>query len=234
MNRLLGFVAAVALGSSVAVAQLPDFQFTVETVGGGTWNAWNDPNSWTAEYLGGDKWSVVGGYEQNGVGMEFNMELDTDPFISNAFTLTNNTGSTQTFIVNVSLVINPAVPAPSQLFGSISGAIVDKDGIGGALVSALPGEGLYNPLLDGAVYGPGQLLLDPYSQTAPVGGTNVIGPANFSDNNGPAVLVDIGIRNRFELSPGDSVSLVSTLNVVPEPASLVLLALGGLFAARRR
>ena len=238
MKLRLGIVVlASALWAGAAMAQ-PNFGFTVQTVGGNTWNAANDPNSWSAT-PNGNGWDVVGQKTTGTWQGNWNMFLDADPVVSNGFTLKNNTAVDQTYVVIVTLPIAPPVPAPTQLFGSVGLTLSDLDGVPAptyATVSSALGDSIYTPIIDGVDYVPGKLLLDPFSFSvnAPFQVLSLPGPNNFNNPAGPNALVSIGIRNVFKLSAGDQVSIQSTFVVTPEPASMLLLALGGVLALRRR
>jgi hypothetical protein len=159
--------------------------------------------------------------------------------VTNSFSLTNNTAATQTFIVTISVPIAPPVGGPTQLFGSVSGSLADANNAGGppfwATTATPTADSMYVPMIDGVNFNPGRLLLDPFTVnangplfTVPFGG------ANFNNNAGPAAVLTIGIRNAFTLTPGDSITLQSTFNLVPAPGTLGLLAFAGIAVGRRR
>lgn len=189
----------------------------------------------------GYEWHAQGNWNTAGWSTLLNADMDTDPFVTNNITFTNNTLVTQNFVVTITLPISPAFGAPTQLFGSVSGALSDTNQQQSvspfwATAAALAGDSIYVPLIDNAFYNPGRLLNDPFAvnvATVPLD-TTPFGGVNFSNNLGPAANVSIGIRNSFTLSPGDSIGLLSTFSLVPAPSGLSLLALAGLSFSRRR
>jgi hypothetical protein len=164
---------------------------------------------------------------------------NSDPFVTNNFTLTNLSGSTQTFTITSTIGIVPIGPA-SLTSGSIDGSITDNPTYGGATISTVSGNALYTALIDGSDYL--TLLDDLYSVTVPgsSGGSADVGPASFTNQLGPAITSDIGIRIQFSLTAGDSVSFTSVFSVeetaVPVPAAVWLFGSGliGLVGIARR
>jgi hypothetical protein len=233
-------IAASAAMASVALAQPgtppTDMNLTIQTVDGANWNWQNagSPGTWVQDAVNPNQWAINGNVTRSTFAIDFGLQLDPDPFISNSFNLTNNTAVTQTYTVTVTLPISPAVAFPSQTFGSVSGSLVDGNGDGASLVTTTgPGSAIYTAIIDGTDYM--QLITDPFSISAPPFATTPIGPANFGLLSGqPGANSTIGIRNTFTLSPGDSVNFVSTFLIIPSPGAVSLLALGGLVAARRR
>ncbi len=97
------------------------------------------------------------------------------------------------------------------------------------------------PLFDGLIDGGSALsiITSPYSFSAPfAGGTSNIPATNVGLPGptipGPAALSTIGINHTFTLTPGDTVALTSFFIVVPEPASLGLMACGAVLIGLRR
>lgn len=168
---------------------------------------------------------------------------NSDPFVTNNFTVTNLSGSTQTFTITSTIGIVPIGPA-SLTSGSIDGSLTDNPTslgtYGGATISTVSGSALYTALIDGGAFK--TLLDDPVSVTVPgtSGGSADVGPASFSNLLGPAITSDIGIRIKFSLTAGDSVSFTSVFSVVetavPVPAAVWLFASGmlGLIVVARR
>lgn len=170
--------------------------------------------------------------------LAWNMTVDPDPFINGAFALTNNTNLYQTYTLIVQLPIAPAITPSSLMGGSMGGSLTDAnfDALGG-LSTAGPSP-LYAGMIDGVQVLP--IYAHPSSWSFAFAGQTITIPQINSGLPGPtipgpAVLNNIGIQHRFTLSPGDSVSFTSFFVVqVPEPATLSVLALGGLALLRRR
>ena len=169
----------------------------------------------------------VGGWDVTAL----NLFADPDPTVSNTISVTNNTASTQTFVITVTLPIAPAFGPPSFIKGSVSGSVTDTSGDGnGATFATAGGNPVYTALIDGSSVA--TLLDAPLSiVTAGFGSANV--PVDdFGIPNAVSVpvatLTDIAITLRFSLTAGDSASLTSVFNVepIPETGTAILLAVG--------
>jgi hypothetical protein len=162
----------------------------------------------------------------------WNFTVDPDPAVFGGFSFMNVTGIPQNF--SVSLVLPAVVPSPAQMRGTIAGSLLDA-GNDGAVLSTVPGVALYTAIIDGS---PVKTLLDDpflFSVGPAASGTWPTSPAAFGFEPAPPVATMIGIDHQFSLSGGfDIVTFVTRFEVIPEPATLCLLALCGLALVRRR
>ncbi|MCB9853526.1 MAG: PEP-CTERM sorting domain-containing protein [Phycisphaerales bacterium] len=168
-----------------------------------------------------------------GWGLTWDLTIDPDPGISGVAAFTNLTGVTMNFTYNVSALSTIAIGSPT-VFGSSAITVTDGVSLGGATMSALTGDSIYNAFINAATQG--TLFNDPYSLVAPQFGSN-------SDNaswgpqaaTGPLAIGDtFGINHDFSLTPGDQATVNSNFFIIPEPATLGLLAFGGIVMLRRR
>lgn len=236
-------VGAALSASAMGQTTTPptDMNLTIQTVGGSNWNWQNagSPGTWTQD-AATQRWSISGSVTRPTFDVtQFALSLDADPFVSNAFTLVNNTAVTQTYTVSVVLPVTPALAAFTQTLGSFSISILDSNGNSTVTAATTgPGSAMYNAYIDGVLYQ--QLAAHPttYTASGTPGATLGSGPLTFSFPSGqPGVATSIGITNTFTLTPGDTAQLVSSFFIAPEipaPGALGLLGLGGLVAARRR
>lgn len=239
-------VVALAGAASVALA-VPtppptDMNMFISQVGGPSWQWQNSqPGTWTQNAGNPNLWNLTGSASSSAFAVDFSLDLNPDPFISNTFALTNNTASVQTYNITVVLPVSPVVLAPSQASGSISGSVGDANFNGFAQMTSVgPGTAIYTALIDGSPYQ--QLLPDPFTvTTAPIPGNTTPFPTgtNFFlfPSGQPGVVTSIAINNQFTLTPGDSVTMVSTFfieTLIPTPGAAGLGAVGVLALARRR
>ncbi len=176
---------------------------------------------------------------------DWNLSGEFDPMLNIGFGF-KNTGATATFTIVSSIPVAPL--GPTSLMGGSTGGSVTDDGNGvGGLGTATP-DPFYVGLIDGAPQAATALLPDPtnipgagFPGTFAFGGQTVNIPAVSvglpgPTIPGPAVAASIGIRHRFQLATQDSVGVSSFFQVVPEPgtASLVALGVTGLALLRRR
>ncbi len=219
--------SAELLAGPIQTGQLPTVSISIDNV----------PSSWTyspsaTEYRPAQ--DPDGGYELAGprdfdilsnrahVRVE-ELQFDPDPFVLNNILVTNTTTSTQIFSAFVGLPTT--FSAPNFISGNVRTNVIDGGNDGATIATAAP-TALYQAQIDGLTVA--TLQNHPFSVVAPAGGSNTA-----SDSFGPSlgavpVTSNIGIQLRFSLTPGDTASILSRFDVVavPEPASVVLVAVG--------
>jgi PEP-CTERM motif len=169
----------------------------------------------------------------------YNMSVGFDPFISASVDVINNTASIQTYSLTFTLPISPAITIGSRVGGSTQGGVTDASFNGIGILSTVgAGSALYYGLIDGSNVLP--LFPDLNTINVPFAGgsASVTTSAGLPGPTiaGPNALTSIGIKHEFSLTPGDRATFTSFFVVepVPEPASLSLLAIGGLMLLCRR
>ncbi len=238
--------AAVALlglcGSAFAGLAAPTGWDMVINFNGGTWRASNNPSTWTigpVEKNGKTVWQVDGFFQSAHWSCDWTLELDPDPFVFQNILMTNLTAAPATFSVTTTLPVFPTFPGPNTMDGSISGSIINQNNApdvfgNGATVKSFGALPFFEGIVDNVLVPTAQLRTAPQLHTVPGFGTNAIPMESFAGLPAPANLVNIGIRNNFELGNGDSVNFFSTFQIVPTPGGLALVVVGGIAAVRRR
>ncbi len=231
--------ALAALGVSTAASASVVGNTVTVNLCGGSGSCWNNTwvvgstSSWSNITANGSDWNAVINTLQAGL----------DPSVTNNFSLTNTSASTQTYTMTTSLTTGPIGPA-TVTSGSV-GATATSNGNSAATVSTSGSNAIYTALIDGSSFQ--SLFYPPFSQSTPYptgGGSLTFSSAFGLPGNtvpGPAVGSGIGIQIEFALTPGDSVGFTSNFQVqpVPLPASLILFGSGliglmGLIGIARR
>jgi hypothetical protein len=202
------------------------------------------PTEWTptGSDNGDESFNFVGSRTADHWVCEWNIDAKADPWISAVVTLTNNTAFTQTYTFVSTLPIAP-ITLSTLHAGSMQGGLTDNsyDSIDGTITTdSVSGDPLFYGLIDGSPVL--SIYPDSTSYSAPFDGGSVSIPAmnvgydgfgNPTLASGPA-LVSIGIQHRFTLTPGDSATFTSHFVVVPEPATMTMLAVGSTLLLWRR
>ncbi len=175
---------------------------------------------------------------QFGVNLSWDLESDADPFVTGVINVFNFTGSTTTFTLNFMQPVAPAVVNGTGT-GSIAIAIQDVFNSGSGTLSSAGGGPIYTPQVDGAAFGAGTLLSGT-SLGISTAGETVSTNASFGPSAVGAVGTSLGLEIEFSLTNLDLATGTSIFEVVevPEPSSIVLLAIGlvsiGVWRKRRR
>ncbi len=164
------------------------------------------------------------------------VSFDADPFIAGNFAVTNMQPTDQTFVLTVTMLTAFNTGGSTTVDGGTAISISDANGSGSATMSTFPGSPIYSAEINGGTVAR-TLFDDVYSLSPLALPFAVTGDFdNYFAEAGPAVgtLTDISIVHTFTVSPGDRATVNSTFNIVPEPATLTILALGGIALVRRR
>jgi hypothetical protein len=185
-----------------------------------------------------DEWELT--QLQNQVPMfdlaNWSLSMDSDPFVTNNFTITNTSGSTQTYSLATSIGVSPTIPI-GAMRGSIGYTLTNN--VGASATLATSGVSIYRATIDGNV---ARTLWDsPNSFSAGSTGASS-NDFGFPTREAAPESIDstIGILITFSLTDGDSVSFTSNFDVqpvvVPVPAAAWLFGSGllGLFGLSRR
>jgi hypothetical protein len=148
-----------------------------------------------------------------------------------------NTDAAGTFTFEVGIPVTVSLPAGTAMSGSSSITINDSNLNGAASVSAPAGGAIYQGRINGTPVA--TLFDDPYSLSPSFPPTTTSDNASFS--GATASVLNVGdvmsIQHTFVLSARDGATGNSNFVIIPEPASFVLIALGGIAAlvmSRRR
>lgn len=241
----LAAVAGLALFASSAGADVIGAPISIhgQLETGETYD-WDMPTSWGT-------WDASGNYAfanealeidiQNGSGETvlrlsgMRLEYLADPQVNLNFNVFNPLGISQTFTVNSALLTFPAISGATAT-ASASVTVTDVTN-NGASYSGLQGGGkAYRANYNGVGLVPSgttyATLVNPVAVAAGSGtgvGSAVVGPDPL-----PGSITSMASQWKFSLSGTDGASGTSTFEVIPSPAGLALLGLGGLVAARRR
>ena len=160
--------------------------------------------------------------------------LDTDPGVAGVVGLTNMTAITQPFTYSVSVDVSGTWPIGSFITGSSTISVGDANFSGSATLSAVTGGAIYSPLIDNVLETQGVLFPDPYALTVNSSGGTLGDSQNFTGATTKALSDSLSILHVLNLSPGDQATANSTLFVIPEPSSIVVMGVAALCLATGR
>ena len=177
-----------------------------------------------------DTWETTHGLNVDG----WSLSMDSDPFVTNNFTITNTSSSTQTYILGTTIGVSPAIPN-GLMRGSIGYSLTDNNSNGATLATS--GASIYQGTIDGNV---ARTLWNPSTSfsTFSTGASSI--DFGFPTREAAPESIDsnIGILITFSLTPGDSVAFTSNFDVVPVPVPAAVWLFGsgllGLFGLSRR
>lgn len=163
----------------------------------------------------------------------------TSSFIDAAFEVTNNSSTTETFQLIMTLAVGPHGPN-TERSGSVAATVTNNQFGGSGILSAINGGSVYTAwtdLVDPMTDPPAATLMDdPFSIEAATPFGSADDDQSLSATVGPMVNNTISIMFEFDLTAGDSASVSGLFQIaaVPAPGAFALLGVAGLAGRRRR
>ena len=238
----MAFLLSLGLGGSAnALTETPLFHFDVE--GGDDARSLHDygtgTSTWVVDENGNShevyEWHLDEQLTVEGVRIEsWEIILDEDPYVVNNVYVTNTTTSQQTFTIGALLGI-PAFSYDRAIYSSLGVTATDSDADGNLYFGAVTIGSSTLTVYDGQVNGASALTMDPNNPfplpltTADCGGPGCSAvSANYVSAQAlsPSIAYSIGLDYRFVLSAGDSAAVTGRFEIIPEPSTALLLALG--------
>jgi hypothetical protein len=164
---------------------------------------------------------------------DWSLSMDSDPFVTNNFTITNTTASTQTYSLTTTLAIAPVIPN-GLMRGSIGFTLTNNTG--GSATLSTSGASIYQGIIDGNV---ARTLWDSPTTFTTASSTGAGIDFGFPTREGAPESIDstIGVTIMLSLTAGDSASFTSGFDVIPVPLPAAVWLFGsallGLFGVAR-
>ena len=204
------------------------------------WGADGTGNNWMAgmngtEFVDGSLQlgSETNPQALNDCDLSLTMLYDPDPFVQGGFSVKNTATFDQTFTFTFTSPVDPDLTGSTLYGGSMSGSFSSDPTP--TTITTTSGTALFEGFIDGVEYLSYYEDLSSWNAAGPFGSGNILPQNQAITLPGPSpVTTDLEIVFTFTLSPGDVATMNGRLEVVPEPATLALLGLGGLLLRRRK